>query len=570
MKTSIPSPAKTTTTQARAKSSSPSTRVSPVGYLAELAAMANRNPQVSQLRALQELASRSPQVRQLRALMANRSPRVQAQFKLRDEINDSPRVQELRALAAMMNPTQPPLAQPRLKEEEIPAQCEATPNRAGLPDQLKSGVESLSGIAMDNVNVHYNSSQPARLNALAYTQGRDVHVAPGQEQHLPHEAWHVVQQAQGRVKPTMQMKDGVSVNDDEGLEHEADTMGARALAAGSRHQDAATGVTGAKGPTTAQPKAVRQFFGERWYEHLGNDPGPNGDHLKGRWIGLPSISGWLEMEKPHPKYPAYKVYMSVETFRVWNEPDKLSQVKDPTGIFAALKSKVEEGKKDIEPLVKGVGKGYGAIRQRVTRKNVHALQEKVITLEQALGAFLKSSWTPVKLVLGILGLGVLAGGGMLLALISLPAWVVMSVEGLSFLYGTYLLYRWAKSDLLPTTIKTCLLLLNGLAMGSLVAVTLYDVIGYYTGLLATAPFRHIHFAAIPFALVIEYGIVKLLEKFQAMREAAAKPSTPTVEKPGHPSGRNKEYESILILEEEEEYKSAEEGKPDEKLFLEPV
>ena len=83
---------------------------------------------------------------------------------------------------------------------------------------------------MDDVNVHFNSSQPAQLTALAYTQGSDIHVAPGQERHLPHEAWHVVQQAQGRVKPTMQMKDGVPVNDDEGLEREADVMGAKALA----------------------------------------------------------------------------------------------------------------------------------------------------------------------------------------------------------------------------------------------------------------------------------------------------------------------------------------------------
>jgi hypothetical protein len=83
---------------------------------------------------------------------------------------------------------------------------------------------------MDNVNVHYNSSQPARLNALAYAQGRDIHVAPGQERHLPHEAWHAVQQAQGRVKPRMQLKAGVTVNDDEALEREADLMGAKALA----------------------------------------------------------------------------------------------------------------------------------------------------------------------------------------------------------------------------------------------------------------------------------------------------------------------------------------------------
>lgn len=103
------------------------------------------------------------------------------------------------------------------------------PNNTGLPDTLKNGIESLSGISMDNVKVHYNSPQPARLNALAYAQGSDIHVAPGQERHLPHEAWHVVQQAQGRVKPTMQMKDGVPVNGDHSLEHEADAMGARAM-----------------------------------------------------------------------------------------------------------------------------------------------------------------------------------------------------------------------------------------------------------------------------------------------------------------------------------------------------
>jgi hypothetical protein len=107
-----------------------------------------------------------------------------------------------------------------------PAQFKS--NNTGLPDKLKSGVESLSGISMDNVRVHYNSAKPAQLSALAYTQGTDIHVASGQEQHLPHESWHVVQQAQGRVRPTMQMQSGVPVNDDKGLEHEADVMGARA------------------------------------------------------------------------------------------------------------------------------------------------------------------------------------------------------------------------------------------------------------------------------------------------------------------------------------------------------
>jgi hypothetical protein len=106
-------------------------------------------------------------------------------------------------------------------------------NNTGLPNQLKSGIESLSGMNMDHVKVNYNSDKTAQLNAHAYAQGSEIHIALGQEQHLPHEAWHVVQQAQGRVKPTMQMKSGIPVNDDVGLEHEADVMGAQALRAGT-------------------------------------------------------------------------------------------------------------------------------------------------------------------------------------------------------------------------------------------------------------------------------------------------------------------------------------------------
>jgi|GEM_PF-6626855 len=100
-------------------------------------------------------------------------------------------------------------------------------NNTGLPDNLKAGIENLSGYSMDDVNVHYNSSKPAELQAHAYAQGTDIHVAPGQERHLPHEAWHVVQQKQGRVKPTMQLK--VKVNDDASLEKEADVMGGKAI-----------------------------------------------------------------------------------------------------------------------------------------------------------------------------------------------------------------------------------------------------------------------------------------------------------------------------------------------------
>ena len=102
------------------------------------------------------------------------------------------------------------------------------PNNTGMPDNLKAGIESLSGFSMDDVRVHYNSSKPATVQALAYTQGTDIHVAPGQEKHLPHEAWHVAQQMAGRVSPTTNIN-GMPVNDNTALEHEADVMGEKAV-----------------------------------------------------------------------------------------------------------------------------------------------------------------------------------------------------------------------------------------------------------------------------------------------------------------------------------------------------
>jgi hypothetical protein len=102
-------------------------------------------------------------------------------------------------------------------------------NKTGLPDNLKSGMENLSGHSMDDVKVHRNSDKPAQLNAHAYAQGTDIHLGPGQEKHLPHELGHVVQQKEGRVKPTKQMKGKVAVNDDAGLEKEADVLGAQAI-----------------------------------------------------------------------------------------------------------------------------------------------------------------------------------------------------------------------------------------------------------------------------------------------------------------------------------------------------
>ena len=166
---------------------------------------ADNRPEAILQRKLQEGANNSPQNQQQQVIqqMANSSPQSQQAMQFQQMANNH---------TAQENPT--------IQKKE---------NKTGMPDNLKSGIENLSGYSMDDVKVHYNSEKPAQLQAHAYAQGTDIHLGPGQEKHLSHEAWHVVQQKQGRVKPTMQMKGKVNINDDKGLEKEADVMGAKAL-----------------------------------------------------------------------------------------------------------------------------------------------------------------------------------------------------------------------------------------------------------------------------------------------------------------------------------------------------
>lgn len=150
--------------------------------------------------------------------------RVVAQAPTRSQsmVDASPRLAQFQARAERI------LSSPRVATQRQAIANVAGPGNQGLPLSLKAGVEAMSGLSMDHVKVHRDSPKPAQLNAHAYAQGQDIYLGPGQEKHLPHEAWHVVQQAQGRVKPTAQMYGGVRVNDDPSLEREADAHGAKA------------------------------------------------------------------------------------------------------------------------------------------------------------------------------------------------------------------------------------------------------------------------------------------------------------------------------------------------------
>jgi hypothetical protein len=164
----------------------------------ELAEAINSSPRVLQHIALFDTIRNSPRVMQQKALsdqIAN-SPRVLQQKAFFDRVQHSPYVitqrqrmeglfgapaqrREMEVLPGEPETAQRAVAEAAVSQHESslgsPAQLagpEPKPNRTGLPDNLKSGIESLSGIPIDNVHVHYNSTQPPQFNALAYTQGQ--------------------------------------------------------------------------------------------------------------------------------------------------------------------------------------------------------------------------------------------------------------------------------------------------------------------------------------------------------------------------------------------------------------
>jgi hypothetical protein len=104
-----------------------------------------------------------------------------------------------------------------------------------LPDSVREFFEPRFVGDFTRVRVHTNERAATTVNALdarAFTVGHDVAFAAGQyspgttqgRELLGHELTHVMQQQEGRVKPTFQTG-GLPINDEIGLESEADRMG---------------------------------------------------------------------------------------------------------------------------------------------------------------------------------------------------------------------------------------------------------------------------------------------------------------------------------------------------------
>ena len=107
----------------------------------------------------------------------------------------------------------------RYPEGPQTVQRSEAPNTTGIPDGLKTKMEGTFGTRLDHLQLKTNSSFPGKVGAIATAQGNRIDIAPGHynpntatgQKLIGHEAWHTVQQAQGRVKPTMQMKTGHAI-----------------------------------------------------------------------------------------------------------------------------------------------------------------------------------------------------------------------------------------------------------------------------------------------------------------------------------------------------------------------
>jgi len=122
------------------------------------------------------------------------------------------------------------------EEQQQKAASGSTGTATHLPSHVQAKMESSFGTDFSGVNIHANSGQATNIGALAYTQGNDVHFAPGQfnpdsqkgQELIGHELTHVVQQRQGRVRPDAEQYKSLNINSDTSLEKEADVMGTKA------------------------------------------------------------------------------------------------------------------------------------------------------------------------------------------------------------------------------------------------------------------------------------------------------------------------------------------------------
>jgi len=147
-----------------------------------------------------------------------------------------------------------------------------------LPNPLQSNLETSLGQDFSNVGIHTNSQKAVQMNARAFTQGENVHFAPGEfnpnssegKNLIGHEFTHVAQQRAGVVKPTKVLQKGVAINDNQALEREADTFGSKAV----------------KGETVSKYRGVKTSTSSAMQAKGANEPIQMLQKTPYPWVGM--------------------------------------------------------------------------------------------------------------------------------------------------------------------------------------------------------------------------------------------------------------------------------------------
>ncbi len=160
---------------------------------------------------------------------------VQVQNKQEDEISVNLEDSKQKLVYDNTDPNNPPNNpdKPLSQAQPPPFQLKSS-SQSGMPSDTLSHMSSSFGKDFSDVNIHQGSQSAVDAGALAYTQGNNIHFAPGQydpssqsgQELLGHELTHVVQQREGRVQANNEVN-GMPLNDDKGLEQEADQIGAQ-------------------------------------------------------------------------------------------------------------------------------------------------------------------------------------------------------------------------------------------------------------------------------------------------------------------------------------------------------
>ena len=154
---------------------------------------------------------------------------LQGKFAVQRDVDDEDELLQGKFVSQRAEMDEDELLQGKFAAQRAPADGPA------VAPALESMIPTFGADLLADVRLHPDSPAPEQVGALAYTQGTDIHFAPGQfkpdtgagRQLIGHELAHVVQQRNGLVEPTTEIG-GMPVNDNPSLENQADRIGAEA------------------------------------------------------------------------------------------------------------------------------------------------------------------------------------------------------------------------------------------------------------------------------------------------------------------------------------------------------